>query len=174
MTATGAAPIAYQWRRDTVPVFDDFHVSGAASATLTIDPASAGDQGGFDCVVTDRCGATVTSAAAALAVAPAPQVSAPADQVVCAGIGATFSVTPSGQGPFTYAWRKDGTPLVDDGRVTGAGTATLAIDPTAPGDEGGYDVVVTDGCGSGVTSSAALLSVRRPGAGFRRGTSCAR
>jgi hypothetical protein len=49
--------------------------------------------------------------------------------------------------------------LVDDGRISGSQTSTLAITSVHAADAGLYDVVVSSGdCGS-VTSSAATLAV---------------
>ncbi len=86
-------------------------------------------------------------------------VTAPSGLDVCAGADAEFSVTAQGQPTLTYQWRKGGTPLVNGGRIAGADTATLTITATIPGDAGSYDVVVTDGVGQTLTSSAAVLTV---------------
>ncbi|HSB36562.1 MAG TPA: choice-of-anchor Q domain-containing protein, partial [Thermoanaerobaculia bacterium] len=84
---------------------------------------------------------------------------APASQTVCAGASVSFSVTASGSPSLTYRWRKGGADLFDGGAISGAATATLTIDPTATGNSGSYDVVVTDGFGQPLTSSAATLTV---------------
>jgi parallel beta-helix repeat protein len=86
-------------------------------------------------------------------------VSAPTSLALCAGSDAQFSVVAQGQPTLTYQWRKDTTPLSNGGRVSGADTDTLAISDTVPGDNGSYDVVVTDGVGQQVTSTAASLTV---------------
>ena len=86
-------------------------------------------------------------------------VSAPAGAVVCAGAPASLSVTAAGVPTLTYGWRKGGVALVDAGPVTGTHTDTLSIDPTATGDSGSYDVVVTDGFGQQKASGAATLTV---------------
>src|SRR5262249_29734890 len=86
-------------------------------------------------------------------------VSAPTSLALCAGSDAQFSVVAQGQPTLTYQWRKDTTPLSNGGRVSGADTDTLAISATVPGDNGSYDVVVTDGVGQQITSTAATLAV---------------
>jgi hypothetical protein len=83
----------------------------------------------------------------------------PASQTVCAGAGVSFSVTASGSPTLTYRWRKGVMNLADGGAIAGSATATLTIDPTAPGDSGSYDAVVTDGFGQTMTSAAATLTV---------------
>jgi hypothetical protein len=86
-------------------------------------------------------------------------VSAPANQTGCAGASASFSVTASGAPTLSYRWRKGGINLSDGGSISGSTTTTLTINPTVTGDSGSYDVVVTDGFGQMLPSSAATLTV---------------
>jgi hypothetical protein len=83
----------------------------------------------------------------------------PASQTVCAGSSASFSVTATGQPPLSYAWRKGVVILSNGGSISGATTAMLTINPTATGDSGSYDAVVTDGFSQSFASSAATLTV---------------
>ena len=83
----------------------------------------------------------------------------PSSQTVCAGVSVSFSTTASGLGPFTYRWRKNGVDLSNGGSISGVTLATLTIDPVAAGNAGNYDVVVTDGIGQSLTSTAASLTV---------------
>jgi len=85
----------------------------------------------------------------------APMIS---DEAVIVGSASTFGVAASGQGALTYQWRKGGVPLSDGGRISGAATARLTIDPVSFADAGSYDVLVTDACSS-IASNAATLSV---------------
>ncbi|HTY43421.1 MAG TPA: right-handed parallel beta-helix repeat-containing protein [Thermoanaerobaculia bacterium] len=87
------------------------------------------------------------------------EVTAPGDLTVCSGAQAVFTVTATGQPTLTYQWRKNGSPLSNGGTISGVTTNTLTISATVPGDTGSYDVVVTDGFGQSLTSSAAALTV---------------
>jgi hypothetical protein len=51
-----------------------------------------------------------------------------------------------GVGPLTYRWKKDGNPLADGGRISGATSAYLSIINFEPGDAGRYTCVVTNPC----------------------------
>jgi fibronectin type 3 domain-containing protein len=62
---------AYLWRRNGSPLSDGGNISGATTATLTIDPASASDAGSYDCRVTSPCG-TRFSPPGILTVNPVP------------------------------------------------------------------------------------------------------
>jgi hypothetical protein len=56
--STGApGPLAFQWRRNGVPLADGPTVQGSATDTLTVGPlTTADDNGAYDCVVTTPCG----------------------------------------------------------------------------------------------------------------------
>jgi len=82
----------------------------------------------------------------------------PADQNAWPGSMVSLSVVATGSAPLTYQWRKDLVPLSDDGRISGATTPTLTIDPAQPSDAGQYDVIVSVSCG-GVASEMATLQV---------------
>jgi len=76
---------------------------------------------------------------------------------VCSNVPATFSVVPSGTGPFTYQWRFWGE-AINTTTNPSAATATLTLTNLSGADEGPYDCVVSTPCGS-VTSNAADLTV---------------
>ena len=80
----------------------------------------------------------------------------PQDVFAIAGSSATFTVTAFGSQPFTYQWRKDGTP------IHGATGRTFTINPVSGGDEGLYSVVVDNGSGTPATSRDARLTVDDP------------
>jgi len=68
VTATGSPTLTYQWRRNAVNLVDGGAISGAQTATLTLNPADLADNGTtIDCVVTNGCG-SATSAGAAYSV----------------------------------------------------------------------------------------------------------
>jgi hypothetical protein len=69
-----------------------------------------------------------------------------------------LSVTASGSGTLLYRWRRNSIPIADGGRVSGASTATLTITSARTGDEGHYDVTVTDPCGIVAVSAAATVA----------------
>ena len=86
-------------------------------------------------------------------------VQPPVSQNVCWRGPVAFTVSASGTPPLHYQWRKDGADLVDDGRIAGARTSALAIQPVVAADAGAYDVVVSNQ-GHSVASPAATLTVR--------------
>jgi internalin A len=61
ISATGAAPLSYQWRKN------GSSIPGATGTSYTINPVGTADAGSYDCVVTNACD-IATSDAATLAV----------------------------------------------------------------------------------------------------------
>ncbi|MFZ4768368.1 MAG: SBBP repeat-containing protein [Roseimicrobium sp.] len=86
----------------------------------------------------------------------------PAGQTLCQGGTASFTVAGEGTGPFSYQWRKGGTPIDTIANSTAA-AATLTLANVTPADAGDYDciVIVAGGCTS-ATSNPAALTVKSP------------
>lgn len=76
----------------------------------------------------------------------------PANQAVCVGGTATFTVVSCGEASRTYQWRRNAV------NIPGATSSTLTIVNAQMSDAASYNVVVTDGGGS-ATSAAAALSI---------------
>jgi hypothetical protein len=66
ITASGTAPITFQWRKDTIAI-DTLGNPSAANATLTLTNVGPADVASYDCVVTNACG-SVTSSPATLSI----------------------------------------------------------------------------------------------------------
>ena len=95
---------------------------------------------------------------------PPVVVTQPQGATVGVGDTATFTVTATGAGPLTFAWARDGQPLVDGAGVTGAATPTLTLTNVQVAQAGNYSVRVGNAAGS-VLSGAAVLTVAAPAAG---------
>ncbi|HRF27572.1 MAG TPA: immunoglobulin domain-containing protein, partial [Ferruginibacter sp.] len=79
-TASGGT-LSYQWRKGTTNLSNGGSISGATSATLTINPAVLGDAAtDYNCVITNTCGSVETDFAtlgvSSNAIAPSAQASA--------------------------------------------------------------------------------------------------
>jgi Immunoglobulin domain len=151
VTASGSAPLSYQWQRNGATI------SGATGNSYTTPPATAADDGAeFDVVVSNSMG-SVTSAVATLSVTAAtakPAITAqPANQTVNAGQQATFAVVATGTPAPSYQWRKNSK------NIDGATSANYKTPGASFSDNGAkFDVVVSNSAGS-ITSSAATLTV---------------
>ena len=63
VTATGTAPLSYQWQKDGVNLVDGGSITGATTATLTITGVMESDEGGYRCVVSDIGGQNTSNTA---------------------------------------------------------------------------------------------------------------
>jgi alpha-tubulin suppressor-like RCC1 family protein len=153
VTATGTAPLSYQWTRGGADI------AGATAANYTTATTTLTDNGAsFTVRVTNSAG-SVTSTAATLTVTaptPAPVITTqPASQTVVAGQPATFAVTASGTG-LSYQWSRAGATL------TGATSASYTLATTTLADSGAtFQVRVSNSSGQ-VDSAIATLTVTTP------------
>jgi hypothetical protein len=79
--------------------------------------------------------------------------SQPESQVVNEGGTASFSVTASGSGPFSYQWR------YDNFKIPGATNATLTLNDIHPDQAGNYSVVVANAYGKTASANAMLTVI---------------
>lgn len=159
----GAPTMVYQWKKDGVALTDGVGISGATTPSLTLSVAELSANGNYTLVITNSYG-TVTSTPVVLSVVQAipPSItSQPASQTVFEGADAQFAVVTAGAPPFTYQWMKDGVALVDDGRISGATTASLTIGAARLTDAGDYTVSVVNFANRGnpLLSAVATLGV---------------
>jgi uncharacterized lipoprotein YddW (UPF0748 family) len=159
--ATGDAPLSYRWQKNQVDLSDGGHYSGVTTTTLTVSGADAGDAANYRCVVTNACGSAASDEAALSLKAATTITQPPLPQSVSSGETATFTVTAAGEGTLAYRWQKDGSDLSDGGHYSGATTATLMVSSADSGDVANYRCAVTGGCGS-IMSSDAALTVAAP------------
>src|SRR5260221_562738 len=151
VTASGTAPLSYQWQKNGV------NISGATVASYTTPVTTTGDSGStFDVVVSNTKG-SMTSSVVTLTVnaaAVAPTITAqPVGMTVTAGQTATFTVVASGTAPLSYQWQKNGV------NISGATVVSYTTPATTTGDSGStFDVMVSNTKGS-MTSSVVTLTV---------------
>ena len=62
VTANGSGTLAYQWRRGTTNLANGGNISGATTASLTINPVSLADAAtNYNCVVSNACGSATSN-----------------------------------------------------------------------------------------------------------------
>ena len=150
VTASGTAPLSYQWKKNGTDI------SGATSSSYTTPVTVIGDNGATFTVVVSNSVGTATSNSATLTVnaAVAPAITTqPAAQTVTAGQTASFSVTASGTAPLSYQWKKNGTD------ISGATASSYTTPATTSADNNAVFTVVVSNSAGTVTSSSATLTV---------------
>jgi hypothetical protein len=156
VTATGDAPLRYQWYFNTNTV-----LTNATSPTLTLSNVGYAAAGGYSVVVTNIAGA-VTSPVATLTVlaqVPAAIATQPQDFTNVVGFIATFSVAATGTAPLAYQWYFNAAPLA-------SGTNATLTFPITAGDAGSYFVIVTNRFGAETSSVVTLTTVPASPAGL--------
>ncbi len=123
VVASGAN-LTYQWRRNTVPLSNGGAISGATSATLTIDPVAAPNAGSYDVVLTSGS-CTKTSTVATLTVVAKPTASAGGPYSACDTNAVPLSGSASNQSSVSWS-TPDGT-----GSFTNGNTLTATYNPSA-------------------------------------------
>jgi hypothetical protein len=90
---------------------------------------------------------------------PAIEPSAMSGQAAVAGQNVTFTQTPTGNGPFTYQWSLNGTPLANSSHIAGATTNILTINNVSGTDAGTYSVAITNASDVSASASAPLVII---------------
>jgi hypothetical protein len=132
VTASGTAPLHYQWRFDGLPLADE------TNATLNLTSVVGANSGLYDVVVWNTAGFAASQGARLTVLIPPNITQQPVQQVVNPGQTATFTVAANGTGPIRYQWQRNGVDLA------GATASTLTINNAQLGNEGEYRVLVTD------------------------------
>jgi len=92
-------------------------------------------------------------------------VTHPLTQTLCEDETLNLSVTTAGPVPDSYSWEKDGVPLSNGGRISGADTANLSITNLVDTDSGDYTCVITSLCGNSTSNIATIAVYKKPSTG---------
>jgi hypothetical protein len=117
VTASGAAPLSYQW------LLNGRAVVGASAATLTVASATTASAGSYTVIVTTGAGGSTTSQAAIVTVTPKAVVIGPASLA-----GLTIRVSAAVAGPYRWITSTAGGKYVvfpDSGQNGSRGTYTF-------------------------------------------------
>ena len=163
ITATGKAPLSYQWqsRKQSSTDWVNSGQSGARTATLSV-ATNAGLSGyQFRCIVKDAKGNTKISDMAILTVSPIVINSQPENVTVPAGDTATIRVSASGKGTLTYQWqsRKNSSASWVNSGQSGARTAKLSVATNAGLHGYQFRCIIKDGSGNQKITNTVTLSI---------------
>lgn len=148
VTATGTAPLAYQWYEGASG--DTSTPAASTAATLATGPLSATTS--FWVRVTNDHGSADSAAATITVGAPPAITEHPESLAIPAGQPADFRVTATGDGTLSYQWEKDGEDM------PGRTSHQLLINSTQASDAAVYACRVTSVFGT-ATSDGATLSI---------------
>jgi hypothetical protein len=149
VTASGTAPLNYQWS------INGTNISRGTNASLTLTNIQTTDAGSYTVVVTNIAGSATSSVATLTVYVPPTITTQPQSQAWIQGQTAAFSVAASGTSPLRYRWNFNGA------NISGATNASLTLTNIQTTNAGSYSVVVTNIAGS-ATSTVAALTVYVP------------
>ncbi len=149
VTATGTAPLAYQWKMNGTAI------AGATGSSYTTPSETTSNNGAQFTVAVSNAAGTVISNAATLTVTTTPVAPSittqPSNQTIFAGQTATFSVVANGTSPLSYQWSKNGTAI-------GGATSSSYTTPTETTSDNGatFSVMVSNSAGNATSNNATL------------------
>jgi PQQ-like domain len=157
-TATGTAPLSYQWQKNSIAI------SGANASSYTTPPAISTDNGSqFRVVVSNSLGsatsnpATLTVSTSVAPMTPPAIMADPESKTVLVGETATFSATATGTAPLSYQWQKNSV------AISGANASSHTTPPAISTDNGSqFRVVVSNSAGSATSDQATLTVTSTP------------
>ncbi len=150
-TATGSLPLSYLWLKNGTPLTNGTGISGATSNSLTLTAVSTNSSGNYSLRVTNKFGASTSSAATLTVVLPPALGGTLTNQSVECGNSVAFAASATGTPPLSYQWSLDGAP------IAGATSSALSLTNLHLPDHA-VSLAVTNLYGSVVSN--ALLMVR--------------
>jgi alpha-tubulin suppressor-like RCC1 family protein len=153
VTATGAAPLTYQWSKNGTAI------SGATSPSFSLSSSAALDAGSYRVVVTTP-GASVTSNTATVTVNTPPRIATqPPATVTYSGGDFNLSVIVGAEvtAPLNYQWFKNGVEVSNSNSPSYNQfvlSSVLRLNPT-----GSYYVVVSNIAGSVTSNTTTVVSI---------------
>jgi hypothetical protein len=145
VTATGDAPLRYQW------TFEGDSLPGQTNSSLVLSRVTPAQEGTYRVLVLNASGSAVSSNA--VVAIPGRITQQPQDTQAHITGTAIFVVQVTSRTPLTYRWRKNGAFIVPEKT-----NSFLNIPGVQASDAGLYDVVISHAVGS-ITSDAARLTV---------------
>lgn len=149
VSAQGAAPLIYEWRKAGVPI------PGATGPELALTTASAEAAGEYSVRVSNGGGSTLSGTATVTVLSRPVFTEQPVSRSVTQGRAVSLRALAVGSPPIEYRWLKDGVLLA------GATQSELIFPDVLPGDTGTYAVRASNPAGT-TESDWATLTVLTP------------
>jgi len=166
VSATGTAPLRYQW------LYKGATIQDATNSILSLSSLAFSQSGAYSVIVYNGVGNVQSSNAVLNVLIPAIITLQPVDvdvrirpdnnTDVAPVTNATFTVSvASANPPITYLWRMNGTNITST-NIFGINSSTLLVSNVVMDNFGAYSCQVTDGNGSLSSASATLYPLVRP------------
>jgi len=142
---TNSDTVLYQWRKygEDIPY--------ANNDSLVLNSLSAGDEGNYDCIITNSYG-SVNSLSSFIKVNSPPVILGQTSDLWCEpGKTVSLQLYYNGTSPLDFQWKRDNEEL------PGVSLPEYTLTPTDSTDEGLYSCIVSNDCGSDSTESIGLF-----------------
>lgn len=144
VTASGTAPLSYQWYNLNGAV------SGGSNSSYIINPIVSSSASTYRCVVTNSCSSANSNGATLTINTPVSLSAISPTNSICVGGTVSFTTLGTGTAPITYKWYKDGT------LISGANSLTYQILNAQTTHAGIYYCKATNICRSDSTNTSTL------------------
>jgi hypothetical protein len=158
VTASGAPPLTYQWRKSAVNLTNGGSTSGATTAMLTINPTATTNSGTYDVLVMDGYGQTVVSSTASLTVNSTATPVAGNNGPIC--VGQTLQLSASTVSGASYSWSgpnaftsSQQNPSIPSATLAAAGSYSVTATVNACASAAGMTTVAVNSAPSAVISA---------------------
>jgi hypothetical protein len=150
VTATGTAPLIYQWR------VNGANITGATNPVLTLTNLQFTQAGVYSAVVFNSAGSASTSNAVLTVQLPLLITQQPQSQIAIQGSNVAFTVSAVGNGLLSYQWR------LNDTNIPLATSPTLTLTNVSINQTGTFVAMITDGLVTSSSAPATLAVVVEP------------
>jgi PKD repeat protein len=144
VTASGTAPVSFQWYKGTSAV------PGATSSNYLISSTTVSDAGSYYCTVSNGCGTETSNPATLVVNEPVIITAQSGDSTKCVGDAMMFTISTNGTAPVYYQWFHNGDTIV------GATSAVYSIASVSSPDAGNYYCITSNACASTQSGVKAL------------------
>ncbi|MFC2114825.1 choice-of-anchor Q domain-containing protein, partial [Bacteroidota bacterium] len=134
----------YQWKKDGIPI------DNADSPTLVLDSIQYSDQGNYKCILSNGFGSVSSNSAYLLVKLPPKIQTELKDLWSTPGKNILLKPAFSGSEPISYAWKKDGLPILNEL------FPELFFTPADSSDEGRYSFELSNSCGTASTKPVSV------------------
>ena len=160
IAVAGTQPISYQWFFNSAPLSDDTRITGSISNVLNITNLQVTDSGPYYLVASNIVGIATSTVANVTVFIPPSFVVQPTNQIWVTGSNFSLVSFATGTQPVSYQWYKNGSPLFDNGHLTGTTSNILTVSNVVTSDAATYVVVAANF--SSTASSNAVVTVFVP------------
>ncbi|HTB85104.1 MAG TPA: immunoglobulin domain-containing protein [Candidatus Sulfotelmatobacter sp.] len=153
VVAAGSGTVTYQWQQGVVTL------PGQTGSSLTLTNVTDSQAGNYSVIITSANGSITSSNASLTITHPPVFLTQPASVTVNQGSTVNFTVSMSGQSPFSYQWSSNGVPVTPFLPVTGN---HFTLNNVQGSFSANYSVEVTNTDGIAFSSNAVLTVIVPP------------